>query len=48
MSVEPFRTTAYSPDIGWRVVWQHVGMNLPFRDVAARLGIATSTAHRVF
>lgn len=48
MSAEPFRTSAYSPDIGWRVVWQRVGMGLPIRDVAARLGIGTSTAHRIF
>ena len=47
-SAEPGRKTPYSPDIGWRVVWQRLGMEMQFRDIASRLQIATSTAHRIF
>ena len=47
-SAEPARTTAYSPDIGWRVVWQKLGMDLTFRQIADRLQIAVGTAHRIF
>ena len=47
-SAEPARTAAYSPDIGWRVVWQRVGMGLSFRDIATRLQIGLGTAHRLY
>ena len=47
-SAEPGRKVAYSRDIGWRVVWQKVGMGLTFRQIASRLQIATGTAHRIF
>ena len=47
-SAEPGRKMAYSRDIGWRVVWQKIGMGLTFRQIAARLQIATGTAHRIF
>ena len=47
-SAEPGRKVAYSRDIGWRVVWQKVGMGLTFREIASRLQIATGTAHRIF
>ena len=47
-SAEPARTTAYSSDIGWRVVWQRLGMDLTFRQIANRLQIAVGTAHRIF
>jgi transposase len=44
-SAEPARTTAYSPDIGWRVV---IGMGLTFKDIATRLQIGVGTAHRLY
>ena len=47
-SAEPARTTAYSPDIGWRVVWQRIGMGLTFKEIATRLQIGVGTAHRVY
>ena len=47
-SAEPGRKAAYSRDIGWRVVWQKVGMGLTFREIASRLQIATGTAHHIF
>ena len=48
LSAEPARTTAYSADIGWRVVWQHMGMNMTYKQIGSRLQIAPSTAHRIF
>lgn len=47
-SAEPARTTAYSPDIGWRVVWQRIGMGLAFKEIAIRLQIGVGTAHRLY
>ena len=47
-SAEPGRTTAYSPDIGWRVVWQRIGMEYTYQQIGRRLQIAPSTAHRIF
>ena len=47
-SIEPSRTKAYSPDIGWRVVWQRAGMCLTFKDIASRLHISVGTAHRIY
>ena len=48
MSAEPGRKTPYSADLGWRVVWQRLGMEMQFREIARRLQIAVSTAHRIF
>ena len=48
MSAEPCRKKAYSSDIRWRVVYQHVGMGLTFSEIAKNLNIALSTAHRTF
>ena len=47
MSAEPARKNAYSVDLRWRVVYQRIGMALPFYKIAKNLNIATSTAHRV-
>ena len=47
-SAEPSKTAAYSIDIGWRVVWQRIGMGLTYKEIAIRLQIAVSTAHRLF
>ena len=47
-SAEPGRTTAYSPDIGWRVVWQRLGMEYTYEQIGRWLQIAPSTAHRIF
>ena len=48
MSAEPGRKRAYSVDIRWRVVYQRIGMELRFHEIANRLNIATSTAHRIY
>ena len=48
MPAEPGRKRAYSVDIRWRVVYQRIGMELHFHEIANRLNIATSTAHRIY
>ena len=49
-SLEPARTTGYSPDIGWRVVlvWQRLSLGYRYKDIAMRLQIGVGTAHRIF
>ena len=47
-SAEPVRRAPYSPDIGWRVVWQRIGLGLSFRHIAARLQISLGTAHKFY
>ena len=40
-NAEPGRTTAYSPDIGWRVFWQLIGMEYTlYEQIGRRLQIA--------
>ena len=43
---ERSRTKAYSSDIRWRVVWQHVGLLKPVTEIASNLGIDKSTVYR--
>ena len=48
MSAEPCRKKAYSSDLRWRIVYQCIGMHLPFEKIARNVNVATSTAHRIF
>lgn len=48
MSAEPGRKKAYSADLRWRIVYQRIGMNLTFPEIAKNLSIAASTAQRVY
>ena len=48
MSAEPGRTAPYANDLRWRVVWQHVALELPFRNIAKNLSISVGTAHNIF
>ena len=48
MSAEPGRTTAYSKDLRWRVIWQRLGMGLGYREIAHRLNISVGTAYNTF
>ena len=48
MSAEPGRKTGYSADIAWRVVWRRIGLEQNFTEIASKLQIASSTAHRIF
>lgn len=47
-SAEPSRRAAYGRDMAIRVVWQKLGMNLSFRDIARRLQIGVGSAHRLY
>ena len=47
-SVEPGWKTPYSVDLRWRVVCQRIVKDLSFEGIGRRLGIASSTAHRIF
>lgn len=46
-SCEPSRSSAYSEDIRWRVVWQSLALQLPIKQVAMNLCIDQSTARRI-
>ena len=48
MSAEPSRKKAYSVDLRWRIIYQRLGMELPFSKIARNLNIATSTAHLTY
>lgn len=48
MSAEPGRKTAYSADIGWRIVWRRIGLEQSFKEIGEKLQISQSTAHRIF
>ena len=43
MSAEPYRKRAYSADIGWRVIWRRIGLQMSFRVISHHLQIAPST-----
>lgn len=47
MSAEPCRKKAYANDLRWRVIYQRIGLHLPFEKIARNLNVATSTAHRI-
>ena len=47
-SAEPARKKAYSVDLQWWVVYQRVGMNLTYTQIAKKMSIASSTAQRVY
>ena len=46
-SAEPTCTSAYSCDLRWRIVYQHLGMGLSCRDVAKHLNVDSSTVSRI-
>ncbi len=43
-SAEPGRKAPYSRDIRWRVIWQRIRLDLPFKKIAENLYIAASIA----
>ena len=47
MSINPRRTSAYSEDLRWRMVWQKEGLGLSNNDIASNLGVDPSTVSRV-
>ena len=47
MSTEPARTVAYSCDLRWRLVWQHIGMGLSFRTIARNVNVSLGTVSNI-
>ena len=47
-SAEPGRKTAYSDDLRWRIVWQQITQEKPYRDIAKSLNISVSTVHNIW
>lgn len=48
MSAEPGRKAPYSEDLRWRVVWQRIGMDLSFREIASNLCLSLGTVYNHF
>ena len=46
MSCEPGRKAAYSVDLRYRMVWQQVAMELPFK-IAKNLSVSIGTVHNI-
>ena len=46
-SCEEGRSTAYSVDLRWRMVFQREGMRLPYADIAKNLNVDESTVKRI-
>ena len=45
-SAEPGKKVAYTDDLRWRVVWQRLAKEKPFRDIAESLNIGLGTVHK--
>ena len=45
-SYEPSRTSAYSEDQRWRMVWQREALGFTYDQIAANLGVDKSTVQR--
>lgn len=46
-SCETSRSSAYSDDLRWRIVWQRLALRLPIKQVAINLCIDQSTVRRI-
>ena len=46
-SAEPRRKTPYAADLRWRMVWQRIGMELPYRTIAKNLNVALGTVYHI-
>ena len=46
-SCEPSRSSAYSSDLRWKLVWQTIALQLPTRQVASNLSVDESTVLRI-
>ena len=47
MSSEPKRSSAYSDDLRWKIVWEYEAMGLSAEQVAKNLCIDSSTVYRI-
>ena len=46
-SCEPSRSSAYSNDLRWRIVWQTLALRLHPKQVASNLGVDETTVNRI-
>ena len=46
-SAEPRRKAPYAADLRWRMVWQRIGMELPYRTIAKNLNVALGTVYHI-
>ena len=46
-SAEPGRKAPYAADLRWRMIWQRIGMELPYRTIASNLNVALGTVYHV-
>lgn len=47
MSCEPGRKAPYSQDLRYKMVWQRLAMELPFRTIAKNLNVSVGTVHNI-
>ena len=47
-SAESGRKAAYSDDLRWRIVWQRIAQEKPYRDIAKNLNISVGTVHNIW
>ena len=45
-SSEPYRCSAYSEDLRWRMVWQRLAMGYKYEEIGRNLGVDPSTVQR--
>ena len=45
---QPGRKRAYNADLRWRIVYQRIGRNPTFANIATNLCISTATAQRIY
>lgn len=46
-SCESKRSSAYSDDLRWRIIWQREALNLKYSDIAVNLCVSESTVRRI-
>ena len=46
-SCEPSRSSAYSKDMRWRIVWQSYGLGVSNKEIASNLNIDVCTVRRI-
>ena len=48
VTAEPGRKRAYNADLRWQIMYQRIGRNLTFANIARNLCISTATAQRIY
>ena len=47
MSAEPGKTKVYSADLRWRIVWQRIGQDLTYREIATNFCISLGSVSNI-